>query len=100
MTLRSDVGYQALTNGRHKYAAHVTESLPNDQKRFGATFLWWALLAGIAIAGFVAFLSWQVNRGFEETGALRAEVLRSYENRAQFERILSLHRDLETGQRG
>jgi PAS domain S-box-containing protein len=100
MTLGGDVGYQPLTNGRHKYAAHVTESLPNDQKRFGATFLWWAFLAGIAIAGFVAFLSWQVHRGFDETGALRAEVLRSYENRAELERILSLHRDLETGQRG
>jgi PAS domain S-box-containing protein len=78
----------------------VTESVANDQKRSGATFLWWALLAAIAIAAFVAFLSWQVDRGFDETSALRAEVLRSYESRAELERILSLHRDLETGQRG
>src|SRR5687767_4381269 len=92
--------YRAVTKGRHEYAAPVTEPITNNQNWFGATFLWGAFLAGIAIAGVVAFLSWQVDRGFDETSALRAEVLRSYESRAELERILSLHRDLETGQRG
>ena len=78
----------------------MTRSVSDEQERFGATFLWWAFLAAIAIAAFVAFLSLQVRRGFEETQALRAEVIRSYENRSELERILSLHRDLETGQRG
>lgn len=41
-----------------------------------------------------------VGRGFDETAALRGEVVRSYEARAQLQRILSLHQDMETGQRG
>lgn len=80
--------------------ARVTRSVPNDQERLSPTFLWWSFLAAIAISASVAFLSLQINRGFDETQALRAEVIRSYESRTELERILSLHRDMETGQRG
>ena len=78
----------------------MTPPHANHRRRYGDPFLWSAFLVGMAIAGFVFFLSWQVDRGFNETQALRAEVIRSYENRAELERILSLHRDMETGQRG
>jgi PAS domain S-box-containing protein len=78
----------------------VTRVLSKQRRRLGSTFLWWAFLAGIAIAGFLVILGVQVNRGFRETQALRAEVIRSYEDRAQLQRLLSLHQDLETGQRG
>jgi PAS domain S-box-containing protein len=59
-----------------------------------------ALFAGASIGLFLLFLSVQVARGFDETAALRAEVVRSYETRAALQRVLSLHQDLETGQRG
>ena len=41
-----------------------------------------------------------VGQGFDETAALRREVIRSYEARDDLQHILSLHQDLETGQRG
>ncbi|MEO6216972.1 MAG: CHASE3 domain-containing protein [Sphingomonas sp.] len=41
-----------------------------------------------------------INRGFDETASLRREVVRSYETRAELQRLLSLHQDIETGQRG
>jgi len=103
MTSGNEVGTCPASLGRgskRNYEARVTSSAPLGQRRRVAPFLWWAFLAGIAIAGIVVFLSLQVGRGFTETQALRAEVIRSYENRAELERILSLHRDLETGQRG
>jgi PAS domain S-box-containing protein len=58
------------------------------------------LFAGAAVAASLILLGVQVNRGFSQTQALRAEVIRSYEARAALMRILSLHQDLETGQRG
>jgi PAS domain S-box-containing protein len=78
----------------------VTRSVSTQPRRFGPTILWWALLAGVGVAGFLLFLTYQVKRGFSETEALRVEVIRSYETRAQLEELLSLHRDLEAGQRG
>lgn len=57
--------------------------------------------AAVAILGIILLsLAVLVIRGFDETRALRAEVVRSYETRAELRRILSLHQDLETGQRG
>jgi PAS domain S-box-containing protein len=66
----------------------------------GRTFLWWVLFAGAIVLGSLVLVGVQVNRGFSETQALRAEVIRSYEARAAVTHILSLHQDLETGQRG
>lgn len=60
----------------------------------------WTWIVGAAVAGLLVLLGWQVARGFDETEALRAEVFRSYETRAELQRILSLHQDIETGQRG
>ena len=68
--------------------------------RFKPTFVWWVVIAGIAVTGIVAVLGLQVTRGFGQTEALRREVIRSYETRADLARILSLHQDIETGQRG
>lgn len=68
--------------------------------RFRPTFVWWVVLAGLAIAGILGVLAVQVTRGFGQTEALRREVIRSYETRAELMRILSLHQDIETGQRG
>ena len=65
-----------------------------------ANFLLWAFIVGIAIAAFVIFLSLQVTRGFAETAALRGDVIRSFEDRAELQRLRSLHQDLEIGQRG
>ena len=49
---------------------------------------------------FLIALSLLVARGFAETAELRREMVRSYEARAEMHRILTLHLDLETGQRG
>jgi PAS domain S-box-containing protein len=78
----------------------VTGILSSQKRRFGPTILWWAVLASVTVAVFLVALTLQVNRGFSETRALRAEVIRSYEARAELELLLSLHQDLETGQRG
>lgn len=57
--------------------------------------------AAVAILGIILLsLTVMVTSGFDEARALRAEVIRSYETRAELRRILSLHQDLETGQRG
>jgi len=56
-----------------------------------------AVVGAPVILLITAFL---VNRGFEETARLRREVERSYEMRAALERVLSLHQDIELGQRG
>ena len=45
-------------------------------------------------------LTIMINGGFDETASLRREVVRSYETRAELQRLLSLHQDIETGQRG
>ena len=57
-----------------------------------------AALIGVPL--ILAALTIMVNRGFEESVALRREIIRSYETRAELQRILSLHQDIETGQRG
>ena len=48
----------------------------------------------------LVLLTIMINRGFDETASLRREVVRSYETRAELQRLLSLHQDIETGQRG
>jgi len=61
----------------------------------------WAVIAAvICVPLLLLILTLLVGRGFEETATLRREVIRSYEARADLQRILSLHQDLETGQRG
>ena len=48
----------------------------------------------------LVLLTIMINRGFDETASLRREVVRSYETRDELQRLLSLHQDIETGQRG
>ncbi|NIJ18674.1 PAS domain S-box-containing protein [Sphingomonas naasensis] len=61
----------------------------------------WAVIAAVVgVPLLLLVLTLLVGRGFEETATLRREVVRSYEVRGDLQRILSLHQDLETGQRG
>src|SRR4051812_16849489 len=57
-----------------------------------------AALLGVPL--ILAVLAIMANRGFDESVSLRREIIRSYETRAELQRILSLHQDIETGQRG
>lgn len=56
--------------------------------------------AAICVPLILLTLTLLVGRGFDETAVLRQEVIRSYEARADLERIFSLHQDMETSQRG
>ncbi|WP_076743524.1 ATP-binding protein [Sphingomonas jeddahensis] len=58
------------------------------------------IAAPIGAALILLVLTLSVARGFGEMAALRQEVIRSYEARSELQRILSLHQDLELGQRG
>ncbi len=68
--------------------------------RVGRKFLAWQVVALAVVPVFLIVLSLLVSRGFAETEALRSEIVRSYETRAELRHILSLHQDIETGQRG
>lgn len=61
-----------------------------------------ALVAGAAAAVLLVLLSLAilVGQGFDETAKLRREVENSHQHRAALQRFLSLHQDLELGQRG
>jgi PAS domain S-box-containing protein len=61
---------------------------------------WFLIAVAIGIPLLLIVATVLVTRGFGETAALRREVVRSYEARAQLQQILSLHQDLETGERG
>lgn len=61
---------------------------------------WSVIVAVVSVPLLLLILTLLVGRGFDQTAALRREVIRSYESRARLERIFSLHQDLETGQRG
>ncbi len=54
----------------------------------------------IALALVLLALAFMVIRGFDQSRELRAEVIRSYETRAELQHVLSLHSDIETAQRG
>jgi len=59
------------------------------------------VIGAIGALGLILLsLAWMVVRGFDEARELRGEVVRSYETRAELQHILSLHKDLETAQRG
>ncbi|APR53188.1 PAS domain S-box protein [Sphingomonas koreensis] len=58
------------------------------------------IVAAMGVPLILLVLAFLVNQGFEETARLRREVERSYETRAALARVLSLHQDLELGQRG
>ena len=60
----------------------------------------WTWVAGGVVVALLAIMGFLVSRSFGETEDLRAEVSRSYETRAELRRVLSLHQDIETGQRG
>lgn len=64
----------------------------------------WNGVVAIGAAGGIPVLllvmAFLVDQGFEETARLRREVESSYETRAALGRVLSLHQDLELGQRG
>jgi len=57
-----------------------------------------AAAAGVPV--ILLGMAFLVNQGFEETARLRREVEHSYETRAALARVLSLHQDIELGQRG
>ena len=73
---------------------------PHDPKRFRLGFIWWVAFAAVALVAALIALSLEVREGFAQTRALREEVTRSYETRAELQTILAAHLDLETGQRG
>lgn len=56
--------------------------------------------AAASVPAILLVLTTLANRGFDETERLRLEVERSYQTRAALERVLSLHQDIELGQRG
>jgi PAS domain S-box-containing protein len=58
------------------------------------------IAAVVGVPLLLLVLTLLVGRGFDETAALRREVVRSYESRAGLQRVFSLYQDLETGQRG
>ena len=58
------------------------------------------IAAAVGVPVILLVMAFLVNRGFEETARLRREVERSYETRAALEHVLSLHQDIELGQRG
>lgn len=69
--------------------------------RLPQRYLRWSLVAAAVLVPLILLvLTVLVSRGFDEVAALRRESARSYEFRAELARILSLHQDLETGQRG
>jgi PAS domain S-box-containing protein len=70
---------------------------PGDHR---ISFLWWLAIACVAIAAVLITMSLQLNRNLTAAAELRAEVTRSYETRAELSHILTLHQDIETGQRG
>jgi PAS domain S-box-containing protein len=66
-----------------------------------ARFVRWMVIAAVISTPLLMIVvTLLVGQGFDRTAALRREVARSYETRAQLQHILSLHQDLETGQRG
>lgn len=61
---------------------------------------WGAISVVVGVPLLLLLLMLLVGRGFDDTATLRREVVRSYDVRTQLQQILSLHQDLETGQRG
>lgn len=59
-----------------------------------------AIVAGVLILLLLIFAAWELANEFRSNRVVRAEVDRSYETRAQIQRIFSLLQDAETGQRG
>lgn len=59
-----------------------------------------AVVAGILIPLLLLFAGWELISEFRSNRAVRAEIDRSYETRAQIQRVFSLLQDAETGQRG
>jgi len=58
------------------------------------------IVALVGVPLILLLLTILVDRGFDETALLRRRSIQSYETRAELQRILSLHQDVETGQRG
>lgn len=58
----------------------------------------WAALAAIPL--ILLLLGMMLARDFQHAERLRADVDRSYQARLHIQRVLSLHQDIETGQRG
>jgi PAS domain S-box-containing protein len=72
----------------------------SQNSKVGRKYLTWQVVALAVVPLFLVVLSLLVSRGFDETEALRNEVVHSYETRAELRHILSTHQALETGQRG
>ncbi len=56
--------------------------------------------AAVAVPLILLALAILIGQGFDETAKLRRSVERSHQHRAALQRVLSLHQDLELGQRG
>ena len=61
----------------------------------------WVLVAScIGTLIILAFLAISTNRGFEENDRLRHLVTDSYDARSALQELMTLHQDIEIGQRG
>lgn len=56
--------------------------------------------AAIAVPLILLALAILIGQGFDETAKLRQDVERSHQHRGALQRVLSLHQDIELGQRG
>lgn len=54
----------------------------------------------VLVVALLVALGLLVDRGYAETARLRQDVERAYDSRAALQRLLSLHQDIELGQRG
>ncbi len=57
-----------------------------------------AACAGVLVV--IAFLALATDRGFDQSAKLRQDVFSSYDARAALQSVLTLHQDMELGQRG
>ncbi|MCD2325076.1 ATP-binding protein [Sphingomonas sp. IC-56] len=74
--------------------------LPEAPARNARLIQWMVIAAAIGTPLLLVVMTVLVGQGFDRTAALRHELARSYEARAELQHILSLHQDLEIGQRG
>ena len=61
---------------------------------------WVLITAAIGVLLILSFLSLATDRGFEQNARLRQDVAESYNARAVLQAVLTLHQDIELGQRG
>ena len=57
-------------------------------------------LASASVLLILLFLALEVSRGFDQNAFLRREAAKSYAARTALQGVLTLHQDIELGQRG